>query len=69
MATRPLLEPGDRLELKKGHPCGANDWEVIRLGMDIKLRCLSCGRYVTIPRSRLERRVRRRVPASPPEQE
>jgi hypothetical protein len=69
MATRPLLEPGDRLALKKGHPCGVNDWEVIRLGMDIKLRCLGCGRYVTIPRSRLERRVRRRTPAIPPEQE
>ena len=69
MATRPVLEPGDRLGLKKGHPCGANDWEVMRLGMDIKLRCLGCGRYVTIPRSRLERRLRRRTPANPQGQE
>jgi hypothetical protein len=41
----------------------------MRLGMDIKLRCLGCGRYVTIPRSRLERRLRRRTPANPQEQE
>jgi hypothetical protein len=69
VSTSLTLQPGDRLELKKGHPCGANDWEVVRLGMDIKLRCVACGRYVTLPRSRLERRIRRRTPANPPPQE
>jgi hypothetical protein len=53
------LEPGQRVELKKAHPCGANDWEVIRLGMDIKLRCVNCGRYVTLPRAVCERRVKK----------
>lgn len=53
------LEPGQRVELKKPHPCGANDWEIIRLGMDIKLRCVNCGRYVTLPRAVCERRVRK----------
>jgi len=52
------LQAGQHLQLKKGHPCGANDWEVVRLGMDIKLRCAGCGRYVTLPRGRLERRLR-----------
>jgi hypothetical protein len=69
MPSASPLEPGDRLVLKKGHPCGANDWEIVRLGMDVKLRCVNCGRYVTLPRSRLERRVRQRLPLHPPPQE
>jgi hypothetical protein len=50
---------GDLLELKKGHPCGANRWEVIRLGADIKLKCAGCGRLVMLPRDRVERRIKR----------
>lgn len=33
----------DKVELKKQHPCGSNTWEVLRVGMDIKLRCTGCG--------------------------
>ena len=54
-----VLEPGQHLELKKPHACGTNVWEVIRLGMDIKLRCVSCGRYVNLPRQQCERRVKK----------
>lgn len=57
------LEPGQHLELKKPHPCGTNRWEVMRLGMDIKLRCVQCGRYVVLPRPVLERRLRKILPA------
>lgn len=53
------LYEGDVVELKKPHACGANEWEVMRLGMDIRLRCRGCGRWVMIRRSRLERRIRR----------
>jgi hypothetical protein len=53
------LEPGMHVELKKPHACGANRWEIIRLGMDIKLRCAQCGRYVTLDRPVCERRVRK----------
>jgi hypothetical protein len=53
------LEPGMHVELKKPHACGTNRWEVIRLGMDIKLRCTHCGRYVTLDRPVCERRVRK----------
>lgn len=53
------LKLGDMLELKKGHPCGANRWEVIRVGMDIRLRCQGCGRVVLLPRERVERRLKR----------
>lgn len=55
------LKLGDVLELKKGHPCGENRWEVVRLGADIKLKCCGCGRLVMLPRSRVERRLKRFV--------
>ncbi|MEA3403814.1 MAG: DUF951 domain-containing protein [Armatimonadota bacterium] len=52
------LREGDVVRLKKPHPCGANAWEVMRLGMDIKLRCTGCGHIIRMARSRLERRIR-----------
>ncbi len=72
MGVRPPvpLKLGDVLELKKPHACGANRWEVVRLGQDIRLRCLGCDRLVMLPRSRLERRIRKitqPVDTAPPE--
>ena len=52
------LQLGDVLTLKKPHACGANSWEVYRLGADIGLRCGVCKRLVMLPRTRLERRIR-----------
>ena len=69
MAAILRLYVGDVVELKKPHPCGANAWEILRLGVDVKLRCGGCGHIVRIPRVRLERRVRaflRRGNASAP---
>ena len=57
------LQLGDILRLKKAHPCGENRWEVLRVGADIRLRCLGCGRLVMIARSDLERRIREVLPA------
>ena len=59
------LQLGDILRLKKPHPCGENRWEVLRVGADIRLRCLGCGRLVMIARSDLERRIREVLPADP----
>lgn len=58
---RPIvpLQLGDLLELKKPHACGANRWQVTRLGADIKLKCDQCGREVMLPRDRVERRIKR----------
>lgn len=56
------LNLGDRLRLRKPHPCGSDQWEVVRLGADIGLRCLGCGRRVLLDRSVLERRVRSVTP-------
>ena len=50
---------GDVVRLKKRHPCGGFDWEVVRLGADIGIRCLVCLRRVVMPRSMLEKRMRK----------
>jgi len=49
---------GDIVRLRKPHPCGGYEWEVVRLGADIGIKCLTCGRRVLLPRSRLEKRVK-----------
>jgi hypothetical protein len=49
---------GDVVRLKKVHPCGSYDWQVVRLGADIGLKCLKCGRRVLLERSVFKRRVK-----------
>lgn len=51
-------QPGDHVALRKPHACGANEWELLLLSADVKLRCARCGRLVTLPRREYERRVR-----------
>lgn len=53
------VELGDVLVLKKGHPCGENSWEVIRVGSDVKLKCLGCERVVMIDRPTLVKRIKK----------
>jgi hypothetical protein len=52
------LDIGDRLILRKKHACGGKEWEVWRLGMNIGIRCLKCGRKLKIVRSKLEKNVK-----------
>lgn len=52
------VRAGDTVKLKKPHPCGANEWEVVRVGMDIGLRCVGCGRKVMLVRAEFDRRFR-----------
>ncbi len=49
----------DLVELKKPHPCGSARWEILRVGMDIKLRCLGCGHELMLPRSKVEKSIRK----------
>ena len=49
------IQPGDVLEMKKEHPCGSRQWEVLRVGMDFRLRCAGCGREVMLPRRKAEK--------------
>ena len=53
------LQLNDILELKKEHPCGSKRWLVLRVGMDIKLKCLGCGHEVMQPRRKIEKMIRR----------
>lgn len=52
---------GSKVIMKKGHPCGENLWEVIRLGVDIKLKCCNCGRTIMIDRIEFERKLKKVV--------
>jgi hypothetical protein len=51
----------DVVRLKKAHPCGGYEWRVVRLGADIGIKCLTCGRRVLLERSIFERRVKELV--------
>ncbi len=50
---------GTIVEMKKAHPCGANKWEVIRLGADIKIKCLNCNHTVMLPRVEFNRKIKK----------
>lgn len=52
------LKLNDRVSMKKGHPCGGNTWRITRVGMDIKLRCETCGHEIMLPRSKAEKGIR-----------
>ena len=48
----------DIVKMKKPHPCGGKQWEILRVGMDIKLRCLTCGHELMLTRSKAEKNIR-----------
>ena len=54
----PDLQMEDVLRLRKPHPCGNTDWVVVRLGADIGLKCLGCGRRILLPRREVARRMK-----------
>lgn len=43
---------GDRVKTKKPHPCGSKEWEITRVGVDFKLKCLECGHVIMLPREK-----------------
>lgn len=49
----------DKVVMKKAHPCGTNEWEIIRLGVDIKIKCCNCGRCVMIPRIEFNKKLKK----------
>lgn len=50
---------GDVVQMKKPHPCGTNAWKIIRMGMDIRIKCTGCQHSVLLPRARFERRMKK----------
>lgn len=60
---------GDVVSMKKQHPCGGNEWEILRIGMDFRIRCLKCGRMVMLPRAKFEKRVKSLIRSGQEEEE
>ena len=56
------INVGDRLIMKKNHPCGSNTFLVLRVGMDFKLRCEGCSHEIMVPRVKIEKRIKKIVP-------
>ena len=52
------ISVGDRVEMKKQHPCGCKTFEILRVGMDFRLKCMGCGHMVMVPRKLVEKNVR-----------
>ena len=52
------LAVGDIVRLRKPHPCGSSEWEIVRIGADIGMRCRGCGRRILVPRSKIEKRIK-----------
>lgn len=53
-----MYELGDKIQMKKSHPCGGNVWEVSRVGVEIKLRCITCGKYQNLSRDDVKKRTK-----------
>jgi hypothetical protein len=58
------IRQGDVVRMRKPHPCGSYQWQVVRLGADIGIRCCTCERRVLLPRSRFLRQVKALVSRS-----
>ena len=58
------LNPGDILLMKKKHPCGSESFKVLRLGSDVRICCVGCGRDLTVPRDALEKMIKKVSPLS-----
>lgn len=54
----PQVDVGDLVTLRKPHPCGSYEWVVTRIGTDIGLKCVGCGRRVMLPRGVFNKRVK-----------
>ncbi|MDO4302855.1 MAG: DUF951 domain-containing protein [Bacillota bacterium] len=57
------IQVGDVLKLKKAHPCGSKEWEVLRVGADFRLKCLGCGHQIMTPRRQVEKNIKEIHPA------
>ncbi len=52
---------GSKVIMKKPHPCGENLWEITRVGVDIKIKCINCGRSIMIPRVEFNKKMKKVV--------
>ncbi len=52
------IQVGDIVKMKKTHPCGSAEWEVLRTGIDFRLKCKGCGHMIMIPRTQAEKNIK-----------
>lgn len=52
------IDVGDILTMKKPHPCGSKEWEVLYVGGDLRIKCLGCGHQLMIPRTKIEKNIK-----------
>ena len=58
MTEKPDYQVGDIVKLKKPHPCGSSEWEILRVGADFRLKCLGCEHQVMVSRKLVEKNTR-----------
>ena len=63
------LHPGDRVQMKKNHPCGGRIFKILRVGSEVRLCCETCGRDITIDRIKLEKAIKTPLPTQIPDRE
>ena len=52
---------GDIVKTKKAHPCGTSTWEIVRIGVDFKLKCEGCGHIITVPREKALKMITKKL--------
>lgn len=65
MSVIPRFSVGDVVKMKKSHPCGGDLWQVMRTGVDFRIKCLKCGRVLLLPRPKFEKAVKEVVRGGP----
>ena len=58
MAAEAKFEVGDVIRMKKPHPCGSSEWEILRVGADFRLKCTGCGHQIMVPRKMVEKNTK-----------
>lgn len=53
------LYVGDIVQMKKPHPCGGNEWEILRTGIDFRIKCTKCGHMVMLSRTKFEKGIKK----------
>ena len=66
---RKQFELGDIVQMKKPHPCGTNAWKIIRMGMDIRIKCTGCDHSVMLPRLEFEKKLKKILQSNAAEKE
>jgi len=58
---------GDIVQMKKDHPCGGREWEILRVGMDFRIKCTTCSHMVMLTRAKFEKGVKKIIKSNAPD--